>query len=77
MEKENRYHDCEPTCFIKKNFSYNFIEKADNAFSSYIPKIEDSPGPGYYPLNDHNEVGNQSSPFKSSSVRALYADKKM
>jgi len=57
---------------MNKNFTHNFIEKSDNAFSSYIPKVDDIPGPGYYTHKPHNYQMNESFNFKSSSVRKLF-----
>ncbi len=38
----------DPICEMNKNFTYNFIEKKDNPFTSYIPKTSEDPGPGHY-----------------------------
>jgi hypothetical protein len=71
-DKENGNHFCDNSSLINKNFTYNFIEKSDNAFASYIPKSNDSPGPGYYTQKPKSGAANESFNFKSSSVRALF-----
>jgi hypothetical protein len=77
-EKENTNHFCDNFSAINKNFTYNFVEKADNAFASYIPKTNDSPGPGYYTQKPHQlSPVSESFAFKSSSVRALFPSPKV
>lgn len=71
-DKENGNHFCDHLAIINKNFTYNFIEKSDNAFASYIPKSNDSPGPGYYTQKSQPRPTNESSNFKSSSLRVLF-----
>lgn len=60
---------------MNKNFTYNFIEKKDNPYTSYIPKPRDDPGPGHYfwpKKKKHIPEPQQSSIFKSNSQRVVF-----